>query len=201
MTGLSKAERRELRKAERSEKDKAKALKLAAGLGEAVKTPRVAEVIPLRREPRVAAHPILGKTVKTPKEPYADILDCRMTWCDSHADLIGSWSWGEARQWTQEEWEKDIRPTLDSVSQSDWHNILNVQKVTVRDEKQVPKHHHQEVSTLVKEAQDRWIEHNLYEYDTAFRFRFGGTLRAWGVRLKGHFYLVWWDRHHKIYPV
>jgi hypothetical protein len=201
MAALSKAERRELRKAERTEKDKVKALKLAAELGEAVKTPRVAEVIPLRRAPRIAAWPASDKTVKTPKEPYADILDCRMTWCKTQADLAGSWSWGEKRQWTPEEWEDDIEPTLNSASQSDWNNILNVQKVTVRDGKQVPKHHHQEVSTLVKEAQERWIEHDLYEYDTAFRFRFGGTLRAWGVRLKGHFYLVWWDRYHNIYPV
>lgn len=201
MTGLSKAEQRALRKAGRAEKDKAKALKIAAELGDVVKSPRIAEVVPLRRAPRIAVHPSPDKTVKAPKEPYADILDCRMTWCDSHADLTGSWSWGEVRKWTREEWENDIKPTLDAVSQSDWQNILNVQKVTVKGGKQVPKHHHQEVSTLVKEAQDRWVEHDLYEYDTAFRFRFGGTLRAWGVRLKGHFYLIWWDRYHKVYPV
>jgi uncharacterized phage-associated protein len=59
----------------------------------------------------------------------------------------------------------------------------------------------QELITLVKEAQNRWIEIGLEEYDTAFRFRFANTVRAWGVRLEGHFYLVWWERHHKIYPV
>ena len=124
-----------------------------------------------------------------------------MTWCATQSDVHGAWSWGEARAWSEKEWAIDIQPRMAEMARLTWQNILNDQKVPAKGDKLVPKHHHQDVGSLVAEAQERWRQHNLDEYDTAFRFRFGGTLRAWGVRLRGHFYLVWWDRYHQIYPV
>lgn len=62
-------------------------------------------------------------------------------------------------------------------------------------------HHLQDVSTLVEEAQLRWLELNLEEFDTAFRFRLGNKRRFWGFRVQGHFFGVWWDREHRLYPV
>jgi hypothetical protein len=62
-------------------------------------------------------------------------------------------------------------------------------------------HHGHEISDLVEEAQERWRRLGLEQYDSVFRFRLGGTRRFWGVIVQGHFYGVWWDRVHAIYPV
>jgi hypothetical protein len=124
-----------------------------------------------------------------------------LTWCTTISDLEGEWSWQEQRCWTEEEWQTQILPNLSSLEKSTWSEILFEQKTPAKGGKSVPKHHSQELITLVKEAQNRWIEIGLEEYDTAFRFRFANTVRAWGVRLEGHFYLVWWERHHKIYQL
>lgn len=62
-------------------------------------------------------------------------------------------------------------------------------------------HHEQGVGSLLDEAQNRWLELGLEEFDTAFRFRLGGKRRFWGFRVQGHFFGVWWDREHSLYPV
>ncbi len=61
-------------------------------------------------------------------------------------------------------------------------------------------HHEQLVGTLVDEAQSRWLELGLEEFDTAFRFRLGNTKRFWGFIVEGHFFGVWWERCHRLYP-
>ncbi len=119
-----------------------------------------------------------------------------MTWCTTQSDIEGAWSWGEARAWTQSEWETEILPKFSEYEKQKWaeidaHNSGTGHKM----------HHEQEVHTLAKEAQDRWIENNLEQFETAFRFRLGGKKRAWGYRLQAHFHLVWWERNHKIYPL
>jgi hypothetical protein len=119
-----------------------------------------------------------------------------MTWCTTQSDLEGIWSWGEPRAWSQDEWETEINPKFREYEKQKWaeidaHNSGTGHKM----------HHEQEVHTLTKEAQERWIEKNLEQFETAFRFRLGGKKRAWGYRLQAHFHLVWWERNHKIYPL
>lgn len=97
--------------------------------------------------------------------------------------------------------QTQILPNFSLLEKSTWSEILFEQKTPAKGDKSRSKHHFQLLTTLVQEAQDRWIEIGLEEYDTAFRFRFANTIRAWGIKLQGHFYLVWWERYHKIYPV
>lgn len=125
-----------------------------------------------------------------------------MTWCASIADVADSWSWREARQWTEQEWESEICSKLDSFEGTKWSEIVAMTTGSGRRRKARRKlNHSQEIHTLDPEAQERWRELNLEQFDTAFRFRFGGTKRSWGIQHGSHFYLIWFERKHKIYPI
>ncbi|NER20972.1 MAG: hypothetical protein F6J96_09720 [Symploca sp. SIO1C2] len=199
---LSKAEKRRRRQEEKAQARKAKSVKLssnAENLG--TKTVKIAPIPELNvKTVKVQEEPSRAKSVYiTSEETFSNA--CNLTWCTTMSDLEGEWSWQEQRCWTEEEWQTQILPNFSLLEKSTWSEILFEQKTPAKGNKSVPKHHHQELTTLIQEAQDRWIEIGLEEYDTAFRFRFTGTIRAWGIKLQGHFYLIWWERYHKIYPV
>lgn len=198
----SKAEKRIQRQEEKAQARKAKSVKFSSSVESlAIKTVKIAPIPDLDlKVVKRQEQPSRNKCVYLPNEEAFSIA-CHLTWCTTISDLEGEWSWQEQRCWTQEEWEAQIFPNLSSLEKSTWSEILFEQKTPAKGGKSVPKHHSQELITLVKEAQNRWIEIDIEEYDTAFRFRFANTVRAWGVKLQGHFYLVWWERHHKIYPV
>ena len=122
------------------------------------------------------------------------IWTMKMTWCASIADTDGAWSWREERQWTDNEFTNHISKTLNSLAQSTWHDIHQMRSGGLS------SHHEQELSTIVNEAQDRWMQLDI-QSDMTFRFRLTGKQRAWGVREGPHFKLVWYDRNHSIYPV
>ena len=60
--------------------------------------------------------------------------------------------------------------------------------------------HDVEVPRLIKDAQDRLKKIHLEDYDSLFRFRFGGRERLWGIRQENIFYLLWWDPRHEVCP-
>lgn len=198
----TRAEKREARRIKKNEDQKQKTVKLLASID--LGTLKKLKIAPIQdlghKAVKAALEPAQLKTVYVPNQ---DVLtqDCNLTWCTTHSDVKGEWTWHEARAWTAEEWESAISPSFKQLERSTWHELQFEHKVPARGGKHVARNHFQEVSTLIEEAQQRWLEIGLEEYDTAFRFRFGGTLRAWGVKLSGHFYLVWWERYHKLYPV
>lgn len=199
---LSKSERREQRQAEKADARRVKAVRFASSVEPAnVKQIKIAPILGLgEKVVKSLCTPTSAKTVYIPNQDSLT-SDCNLTWCATHADTDGSWSWNEAREWSPAEWTNNICPAFNGLERSTWHELLYVHKVPARGGRHVAKNHFQEISTLVDEAQQRWLMHGLEEHDTAFRFRFGGTVRAWGIKLSGHFYLVWWERHHQIYPV
>lgn len=199
----SKADKRQLRKDKKDEARKDKSVRFSSTSDNlAAKTVKIAPIPEIASKTlRTHEAPEQSKSVYIPNEELFSITECNLTWCTSHSDIDGEWSWREPRQWTEAEWQTEIHPNFKSLEKSTWYEILYVQKVSASGGKRVPKNHPQEISTLVNEAQKRWILIGLEEYDTAFRFRFTGTIRAWGIKLGGHFYLVWWERKHKIYPV
>lgn len=198
----SKAEKRRQRQEERSRVRKDKIVRLPNSLlGPGVKSLRIAQIPELEsKKVRYHEQPIRSKTIYVPTQLEFS-SGCNMTWCTSISDVEGEWSWRELREWSDDEWNTQIVPGFESLQKSTWSELLFEQKVPAKGGKLVPKHHHQELSTLVREAQERWIHLGLEEYDTAFRFRFANTVRAWGIKLEGHFYLVWWERYHQVYPV
>ena len=198
----SKAERRQQRQEEKAQARKAKSVRFLSSVENlAIKTVKIAPVPDLSlKTVKVQEEPSRNKSLYLPSEELFSIT-CNLTWCTTVSDLDGKWSWQEQRCWTDEEWQTQILPNFSLLEKSTWSEILFEQKTPAKGGRSVPKYHHQELTTLVQEAQDRWIEIGLEEYDTAFRFRFANTVRAWGIKLQGHFYLIWWERYHKIYPV
>jgi hypothetical protein len=123
-------------------------------------------------------------------------FDSRMSWCVSKADRRDIWSWGEAREWTHEEWNAVIHPPFLQFAQLTWKEIDNFSSDTGH-----KMHHGHEVGDLIGKAQARWRQLDLEQYDSVFRFRLGGQRRrAWGFIVQAHFHFVWWDREHSIYP-
>jgi hypothetical protein len=134
--------------------------------------------------------------VKAPKAAkdgsrFGDLV----TWCITNSDVEGKWSWHEPRRWTVDEWAGVIDPKFQEFSQKTWAEI---DKLTSGAQHKM--HHEQEISTLIKQARRRWRKLGLEEFETAFRFRLGGTRRAWGYIVQSHFFFVWWEREHNIYP-
>lgn len=197
-----------VRRAERKKEKKLNDMRKALSLIDKAKSTVITKT------PRAIATPQLTKIPISPKakeiesgkkmksiDPWIKIAEYAMTWCDSESDREGRWAWGETRDWSPNEWEDQIYPTMKSMESQTWNQIINEMKTKARRGKSVPYHHQQELDTLIKEAQDRWISLGLDQYDTLFRFRLGSTRRAWGIRLGSHFFLVWYERNHKIYPV
>jgi hypothetical protein len=189
------------RKAEARKQRKLEALEKFDASKESFARKVVAEINPKMSPSARAAevHPTLGHLVPIEilKEPRA--LTSRfaepVTWCVRKFDGDGEWSWGEQRAWHDAEWSEDIEPKFKEFQQLTWKEVMNMGSDSGHS-----MHHHQELDTLAEEAQYRWMDLNLEEFDNLFRFRLGNKKRAWGIVVQAHFFMVWWEREHKIYP-
>jgi hypothetical protein len=162
--------------------------------------PRLAVSLSDNDIPRLAPHLARALAVDAERQPKTaqdgSRFASRVTWCVNKADLSGSWSWGEDRKWSPEEWDNIIHPPLLEFSKLTWQEIDRFSSDTGH-----KMHHSHEVGDLIDEAQDRWRDLELEQYDSVFRFRMGGQKRrAWGFVVQAHFHFVWWDREHSIYP-
>jgi hypothetical protein len=148
--------------------------------------------------PRLAPH-LERAAANTPRSPKAtqdgSRFGSRVTWCISKADRIDQWSWGESRDWLEDEWVSVIEPAFVSFEKLTWGDIDKFSSETGH-----KMHHGHEIGDLITEAQRRWLSLELEQYETIFRFRLGGTRRAWGFLVQSHFHFVWWDREHSLYP-
>ncbi|QGX39444.1 hypothetical protein [Permianibacter aggregans] len=190
-----KSEERIARKAQKLlqfEKSKEKQLEKVHNL----ERPKIVVNVDDTKQPHIA--PSVNENVtNTPKAAkdgsrYGELV----TWCITGADKEGKWSWHEPREWSNEEWDNDIAPSFQEFARKTWAEIDHLSSGSSH-----KMHHDQDVASLIKEARRRWRKLGLEQFDTAFRFRLGGTKRAWGYIVQAHFFLVWWERHHKLYPV
>jgi hypothetical protein len=98
----------------------------------------------------------------------------------------------------------DPRELLDfmcSITGSTWTQV-QAQMYSPRNKPARQKHHYQGVDTLAAQAQARIVAAGLEEVvNEVFRFRLGSTKRLWGFVADAVFYVLWWDRDHKVYPV
>lgn len=196
---------RDVKKAEKSAKKKKKSLSLARKLTDTTNNSKVV---------KIPASPILDKTPKNvasrpqylKKNPKFNanpsIYQSQMTWCAEIADIEGVWSWVEARRWSDSEWGEEITVKLNQLEGCQWSEIAAQTTGEVKKRKKRRRlHHSQELHELNAEAQQRWIDLDLEQFETAYRFRFGGRKRAWGFQSGSHFYLIWWERNHNISPL
>ncbi len=193
---VSRRESRERRKAEKLAKFNEAKVLLIDRLSD--RTPRVPIEISNDRLPRFDSNATLpdSKAPRISATSEGSRFRSLVTWCDSRHDDEGSWSWGEPRAWTDEELASIILPMMTHFSRLTWGEVDHAGS-----ESGHKMHHGHDTSDLVTEAQQRWIEIGLEEFDYVFRFRLGGKKRLWGFIVQAHFHLVWWDREHKIYPV
>jgi hypothetical protein len=192
----NKAEKRLAKRRAKSEGEKAKIV---------ARLDRIPEV-PLVRSPPgdKSLRPQVGidpAALKAPQKPRSRVdgeaSDALITWCVSKKDIVGHWSWNQARAWTEDEWEKVIEPKLLDFAKMRWPEVLNASangRVL---------HHFQALDSIVGEARRRWTNDlGLLDFaDGLFRFRLSNKRRLWGYVLQDHFFTVWWDRSHKIFPV
>lgn len=148
--------------------------------------------------PRIAPHLVRQAAQDNIPKAYFDgsRFGMNMTYCITKKDHDQQWSWLEPRAWTDQEWTEEIQPPMQHLSSLTWAAIDRLASGSGH-----KMHHSHEITQLVEEAQRRWLELGLEEWDSVFRFRMGGTKRAWGYVVQAHFHMVWWERHHRIYPV
>lgn len=189
---MSRREAREQRERAKQAKAAQDKLKLLDNLGMG---PRMAEEPEAPIAPRVAPH--LARELEkdsSPKTVYGSRFSELVSWCITRIDQEGHWSWGEPRAWTELEWTRTIHPKFKEFEQKTWAEID--QMASGEGHKM---HHGHEITDLVLDAQERWKELDLEEFDDVFRFRLGNKKRAWGYIVQAHFFMVWWERNHKIY--
>ena len=183
---VSRSERRVNRKKEKSIKNLQANGRLLTQLGMVKKLPRNVEIPDLRKIPR-----------HTKIDTYKESL---FTWSHLNADQAGEWSWGEKREWTDDEFSDDISKHLNSLIGNTW---LEVENQTFNGARQKRKkiHTYQRVDTIVPEAINRWMELEPFnEYETSFKCHIRGRVRVWGIREGSTYYLVWFERYHLICP-
>ena len=187
MKKLSKAEARIARKIEKLASNEGKSARLDKCIEIKDKYLKSAVTPPLSNSPR--AH-----LPESYKKYY-------FTWCDTHSDVSGDWSWSEPRQWDDNEYAQTIKPHMDSHNSDSWNDVENK---TYSGKKKYRKllNKYQPLDSLCNEALVRWhdLEH-ISEFEELFRLRLGDKKRIWGIRIQHHFYMVWYERNHKICPV
>lgn len=193
---MSRREEREQRKRQKQVKSADDKLKLLNSLGFG---PKVQGTLPNNNEvPKVAPHLLrqIEAESKKPKAIEGSRFGELVTWCVTKKDIDGTWEWGEPRAWTDAEWQEVISPKFQEFQKMTWQQVDSFGSDSGH-----KMHHGHDLEDLVKEAQQRWLDLGLEEFDDIFRFRLGNERRAWGYILQAHFFMVWWERKHCIYEI
>lgn len=190
---MTKKEARIARKLEKTLREQEKREKL-------VRNPHV---ITEAAQPRADNLPDASSVPRASENPKS-IMDLPFSYdCETMADLIDQWSWGQKRDWNQHFADKkqacEVTGCMESFNGLTWSEIMSQTTGNGKRKKRRKKHHSQPHSSISAEARNRWKEIERTE-DQLFRFRYGGTGRIWGVRTGALFSVVWWDPDHKIYP-
>lgn len=184
---LSKKEARLRRKIEKLAKNREKNVRLSSNIQVKDKFVR-SSVTPRLEKMPLAADP------DNYKKHY-------FSWCDEHSDTAGQWSWGEDRQWSDNEYAGTISPHMNSYINCSWGEL---ERQTYDGKKRFRKllNKYQPLDSICNEARDRWLSlDTVSEFDRLFRFRLGSYKRIWGVRIQHHFFMIWYERFHRICPI
>lgn len=184
---MSKKDERIQRQLEKMAKRRDKDLRLSQGITIADKFIRISSTPDIKK-----------KVSATLPDGYKNYY---FSWCKTHSDTSGIWTWGEHRQWTQEEESQQINPTLNGYNNCSWNEI---EEHTYNGKHKARRRLNkaQSLDSLCPEAQERWLSlDHLSQFEEVFRFRTGTDRRLWGVRVQHHFFLVWYERQHLICPI
>jgi hypothetical protein len=183
----SKSEARLQRQLERLAKNQSKNARLSEDIEIKDKYIRSTVKPPIARTPR-----------SNSPENYKNFY---FSWCDTQSDTCDDWSWSESRQWTHDEYEQTIKPHMDAHINNSWNDV-EIKTYNGKGKFRKLLNKYQSLDTLCEEAQIRWYDlEQLAEFEELFRLRLGDKKRIWGIRIQYHFYLVWYERNHKICPI
>lgn len=122
-------------------------------------------------------------------------------WNILKADLLGEWSWGEPRRWSDEEYLNVIERHFNGQMNNTWQQV-EMQTYNGAKKKRKRCNKYQSIESLVQEAQLRWMENDeLAQFEHLFRCRLGTNRRVWGIRVINHYFIVWYERYHNICPI
>ena len=184
---MSKKEDRIKRQNEKKLKDQQKKVRLAKNVEVSSKLIRVTEKPDLTKIPR-------SVDADNYKNHY-------FSWCVSEADLEGVWSWGEVRKWEEEEYLNTIEPHFQALDNNSWQEV-ETQTYNGASNQRKNLNKYQRLNSICEEAQQRWQDIEIIsQFEVLFRLRLGTSRRIWGVRVQHHFFIVWYERHHQIYPL
>lgn len=86
---------------------------------------------------------------------------------------------------------EDVMDKLHDFEGQTWNDIINTNGVDTN--------HYVETHKLIKKAQERLQDLNIFE-DQLFSLRLNGKTRLYGVLENGVFNILWFDSEHEIYP-
>lgn len=100
----------------------------------------------------------------------------------------GAWSWPQGAEYAE------MTAFLCRISQYTWADLQQLRRKNGR-----PIHHSHEIADVCSEAQKRIGELGHDErFETLFRFGVDRRKRLWGYSTDGVFYILWWDRDHRV---
>lgn len=136
---------------------------------------------------------VSGKKIPVAVENPNSYYDKTPVWSFKYLDN-GYNKWGFAHV---KELNDTIISKLKSYEGMTWMEIMK----SAGGRKQGTNNHFENVSNLIEEAQHRWRELKLDEYDEVFSLRLTGEQRIYGILENGVYKIVWFDPSHEIYPM
>jgi hypothetical protein len=107
----SKKEVRLKKKIEKQAQQKEKSVRLSSEIETKDKYIRSSEKPKLEKKPRLPS-----------AESHKNYF---FTWCQTHSDTQGTWSWNESREWSDKEFSDTIKPHLDAHNNDSWNDVEN----------------------------------------------------------------------------
>lgn len=149
------------------------------------------------KKPRMQVSP---RYEKQPLVPTVNADSLPYSWSVGHADKNGVWTWGESRDWNLSE-DADIHKLLNDYSGLKWSEV-RARTYNGKNKARRRLNKEQPLDSLCREAQQRFLSNDIFaQFENVFRFRHGTKKRIWGIRSSGCFYIIWFERQHKICPI
>lgn len=142
----------------------------------------------------------LEKKVPPPYKPGDSRTPHLMLYGTQREDRIGSWSWGQAREWHPDPGNPHIYAFLDAYKVKTWGQI-EAETTRGKRGKRAQRNKTYPIGAICEEAQLRLIDLQLDDQEQIFRFRMSGKRRLFGFIFGITFETVWYDAEHLICPM
>lgn len=137
-----------------------------------------------------AKKPVISDSPHTAKTPSylgsPNLENSHIAWRFSAADQGGKFTCGD--------FEHDDFKLL-------WDRLRAFEKMDVTQMKKAGSYHSVPTPNVAKTAKERLQLIKLDDVDVLHSFHIDGPCRLWCMKHDNIFSVLWWDRHHDVYPV